>query len=375
MSNILKNNKINIKQIPYILISLFLIIQGCKSNNSSPVQPDPPKDPRTYTWSADTLSMVGSAQVLMRSIWGSSPKDVYAVGHNDQGHGVMWHYDGTSWTDVKLNSTFQGGNILGSLTLRAVYGFSANNIYAVGQHNSSNPNPPPNFLFTSLIIHYDGTAWIEVSLPSVGGGLNAVYGTSSNDIWAGGEDALYHYDGVKWMRDSVLVAVPSGSFFQFTSFASYNSNIYSIGVTIKKSTGEITNYLLKENNTNLAVIDSFQRTQGSKFGSELWASPNGTLYSNFPSLFKYNGTSWSNIFQGRGSITDVKGMSDDNLFITGTNSLVYHFNGTDWKDISSNLSKITNTVYRAVWTDGTEAFIIELPQTGFPQKTVIWHGK
>ena len=375
MSNILKNNKINIKQIPYNLIFLFLIIQGCKSNNSLPLQPDPPKDPRTYTWTADTLAFPGSVQTLMRSIWGSSKNDVYIVGHNSRGFGHMWHYDGTSWTDVKLKVS-QGGNISGSITLSAVYGFSANNIYAVGQHNSSNPNPPPNFLFTSLIIHYNGSVWTEVSLPSVGGGLNAIYGDNSNNIWSGGEDALYHYDGVKWMRDSILVTVPSGSFFQFASFASYNSNIYSIGLTIKSSTGEITEYLFKENNSNLAVIDSFQRIQGWKFGAELWTSSNGTLYSNGPSLFKYNGTSWTNIFQGRGGlITNINGINDNNLFITGNNSLVFHFNGTDWKDISANLSKITNAVYFAVWTDGTEAFIIEQPQTGFPQKTVIWHGK
>jgi len=363
------------KKISYIIISIFITIQGC-SNNSLPVEPEPPKDPRTYTWTADTLSMVGSAQVLMRSIWGSSKNDVYVVGHNDQGGGVMWHYDGNKWTDVKLNSTFQGGNIFGSITLSAVYGFSANNIYAVGNHNSSNPNPPPNFLFTSLIIHYDGSAWTEVSLPSLGDVLLSVYGTSSNNIWTGGTDALYHYDGVKWTRDSILFTVPSGSFFQFSSFASYNSNIYSIGIAYNMNTGEITEYLFKENNSNLAVIDSFQRTQGWKFGAELWTSPNGTLYSNGPSLFKYNGTGWTNIFQGRGGvITDINGINDNNLFITGNNGLAYHFNGTDWKDISANLSKNTNTVYRAVWTDGTEAFIIEIPQTGFPQKTVIWHGK
>ncbi|HED36957.1 MAG TPA: hypothetical protein ENI76_01720, partial [Ignavibacteria bacterium] len=100
MNNIVKNNKIRIKHITYVLISLSFIIQSC-SNGSSPIQPQPPKDPRTYTWTADTLYLVGNAQTLMRRIWGSSPKDVYAVGWADR-NGPMWHYDGNKWTFVKL---------------------------------------------------------------------------------------------------------------------------------------------------------------------------------------------------------------------------------------------------------------------------------
>ena len=117
-------NKIMIKQIPYILIAIFLIIQGCKDSGVDVI---PVKDPRTYTWTADTLAYPGSFQTLMSSIWGSSHNDVYAVGHNSRNFGHMWHYDGTAWTDVKL-STSQGGNIAGPISVSAIYGISANNI-------------------------------------------------------------------------------------------------------------------------------------------------------------------------------------------------------------------------------------------------------
>ncbi len=67
-------------QITYILLSISLIIQGCKDSG---VDVQPVKDPRTYTWTADTLEYPHSAQTLMYRIWGSSFKDVYVVGHND----------------------------------------------------------------------------------------------------------------------------------------------------------------------------------------------------------------------------------------------------------------------------------------------------
>ncbi len=33
-----------------------------------------------------------------------------------QGHGVMWHYDGTKWTNIKL-LTPEGGQISGAIDL------------------------------------------------------------------------------------------------------------------------------------------------------------------------------------------------------------------------------------------------------------------
>jgi len=355
-----------------IVIILFIAIQGC---NSFPVDAQPPKDPRNYTWTSDTLSFSGSAQVLMRSIWGSSTKDVYAVGHNDQSLGVMWHYDGNKWTDVKLNTPFQGGNISGTITLSSIYGFSSNNIYAVGDHFRKDPASPPNLLFTSRIIHFNGSTWIDVNLPSLGGWLNTVYGTSSSNVWTGGHDAIYHYDGVKWTRDSISVIVPSGSFFQLTALSSYNADIYALGLT-DDNAANFTHYFFKENNSNISVIDTFYRANGIKFGNTLWTSKNGSLYSvGHKGVYKYNGSTWSNILKTGPFLSGISGTDDNNIFVVGHLGQAYHFNGTDWKNIADKFSKDSGTLYASVWTDGTEAFILEQPQTGFPQKTVVWHGK
>jgi len=358
------NYKIKNKQkyILEIIIIFFITIQGCKSN-SNPVDIQPPKDPRTYTWTADTLSFSGSAQVLMRSIWGSSAKDVYTVGHNDQSLGVMWHYDGNKWTDVKLNYPFQGGNIIGSISLTSIYGFSSSDIYAVGLGSNN----------LARIIHYNGTAWTDVNLPSVGGWLNTVYGTSSSNVWAGGENALYHFDGSKWTRDSIGVIVPAGSFFQFTALSSYNSDILGLGLT-DDNKANFTQYFLKYYSNKMNVVDSIPRKNGYKFGNVFWKSNTGALYSGSSEVFKFDGVNWTSIFRS-GNVRKISGTNDNNIFVVGDFGLAYHFNGTDWQNIAPMLSKDTRTLYTAVWTDGTEAFIAEQPQTGFPQKTVIWHGK
>ncbi|MGH7600460.1 MAG: hypothetical protein ACREOI_29245, partial [bacterium] len=86
---------------------------GCKKDPASPSQ----KNPRELTWRVDTLAYPGSFQTLLSDIWGSSAKDVYVVGITSASLGSMWHFDGKSWTDVKLSVT-QGGTIAGAIDLR-----------------------------------------------------------------------------------------------------------------------------------------------------------------------------------------------------------------------------------------------------------------
>jgi hypothetical protein len=141
---------INVMRV-FVCVSVFvLFVQlDCKDTLIDP----PIKNPREYTWTIDTLAYPGSFQTLMGDMWASSPSDVYVVGHNDQAFGKMYHYDGKGWTPV--NTPF------GAIDLGAIYGFSANDIWAVGERIDYNPTPPPNFLDSSLIIHFDGSRWTE----------------------------------------------------------------------------------------------------------------------------------------------------------------------------------------------------------------------
>ena len=187
-----------------LIILVIIILSGCDTG----IGVQPLKDPRTYNWTADTLRYPGSYQTLMEDIWANSPRDVYAVGHNSRGaKGIMWHYDGINWSNVHLGIS-EGGLIEGSIDLTSIYGFSSTDIYAVGDRSKDNPNPPPNLIFSSLIIHFDGFVWKEVNTYS-GSALIDIYGKSPSDIWAGGESStLFHYNGSTWERDSINYTAP-----------------------------------------------------------------------------------------------------------------------------------------------------------------------
>ncbi|MBI5217140.1 MAG: hypothetical protein HY960_15395, partial [Ignavibacteriae bacterium] len=143
-----------------LLIILILVSFSCEEDETQPDEtPKPGK--RDYTWTVDTLAYPGSFQTLMQDIWASSPTDVYVVGHNDQNRGQMYHFNGVQWSPVKLLVIEGGGVTTGPIDLGAIYGFAANDIYAVGERIYQNPSPPPNFLDSSLIIHFDGRQWKE----------------------------------------------------------------------------------------------------------------------------------------------------------------------------------------------------------------------
>ena len=358
-----------------IIVVLYVFLSIFNSCSDNTIEIKPVKDPRTYTWTADTLGYPNSFQTLMYDMWGSSPKDVYAVGHNSQNSGLMWHFDGYKWTSVKL-ITSEGGQIDGAIDLKSIYGLSATDIYAVGSRILGyNPNPPPTFESSQLIIHYDGSAWREVNVDR-GDRLVNIYGNSPSDIWSGGlKNTLYHYNGSRWIKDSVNISIPEGFDFQIGHFSSHNSTVY-LGANSNNNKGTSIYYLFKRTNNTWETIDSFyEGNTVENFGPVLNQSKIKSFYSSGNwGVYKYNGTSWDNILRTTNSyITGIWGSGDENLFAVGNRGTVYHYNGTDWKRIEElNDPQID---YWAVWTDGTEAFVAGSIFADGLQKTIVWHGK
>jgi hypothetical protein len=276
---------------------VFILLQfGC---NDNPVEPQF-KDPRSYTWTIDTLAYPGSFQTSMRDIWASSPRDVWIVGHNDQNRGLMWHYDGTNWTDVKLSTT-QGGNIQGPIDLSAIYGFGPDNIFAVGKRIYDNPKPPPNFLDSSLIIHFDGRQWREMRVEN-GRFLRAIWGSSPSQLWVGGvTTTVFQYDGASWKRDSLPVVVQSDGFFVMEAFEGTPSgDVFAIGNTHHNSTATTIHYFFTRRENRWVVVDSFfvapGRIESSWGRQDLWVSPSGVLYSCGAGVHRWNGSRWELLF-------------------------------------------------------------------------------
>jgi hypothetical protein len=351
------------------ILALGVALSTCSKN---PVDPgDNFKHPRQYTWNVDTLSFPGSIQTIMEDVWGSSPENVYVVGHNERGYGKMFLYDGKTWEHIPIPLSA----VPGPFDLSATYGFAADDIWAVGNHIVDNPNPPPTFLHTSLILHYDGMKWQEVKLTEQKSGLSAIWGSSPDDIWASGLDGtVLHYDGLTWQPVSLPIDIQPGvePFYNFFSIAGNSpENVYLLGLESWESTGYITYSLLHWQGSSWVVVDSLQYSDFSN----IWMSPSGRLYATGSKVNIWSGTVWQEFYDFPGFVSiDISGTDDDNLMVVGraNGGVVAHYDGSDWFRYEE--LQLSNLEYTDIWTDGKEVFITGY-MFGFPQNTVVLHGK
>src|SRR6185295_19103241 len=103
--------------------------------------------------------------VSFSCVWGSGPNDVWAGGLN----GVLYWWDGQSWTTALSNTTG---------TIWAMWGSGANDVWA-GVRDGS-------------FLHFDGGGWRKVASP-VSGAINSIWGTGPSDVWANTNDTILHY--------------------------------------------------------------------------------------------------------------------------------------------------------------------------------------
>ena len=104
-------------------------------------------DPATGDFTRHTTP--GTARLF--GIWGPAADDLWAVGGdplNPETGGVVWHFDGETWTAVDLGAVRPAG----VPQLFKVWGRSATDVYAVG--------------FRGIVLHFDGQAWREVDTPN-----------------------------------------------------------------------------------------------------------------------------------------------------------------------------------------------------------------
>ena len=194
--------------------------------------------------------------VALFSVSAVSATDVWAVGRDltaKLGKTLVLHWDGKAWTQVPSPSPSAPDN-----QLFAVHMTSATDGWAVGLGSGSLGAD------VTLVLHWDGTAWTQVSSPSFGlsnGGsqLAAVSALTGSDAWAsglvftngGGEGTLLlHWNGMAWTR----VAAPSpspggatgGSFLNGVAMVA-TADVWSAGGTFFDSTGREQTLLLHWN--------------------------------------------------------------------------------------------------------------------------------
>jgi hypothetical protein len=209
---------------------------------------------------AFTWTDEASATQLL-GIGGSGPNDVVAVGL-DGTTGVVLHFNGTSWTKLTVPST--------TVILRSVYVIDAMSAWAVGNQGA-------------IVRRVNGT-W-EVSSPQISG-LKPL-----NGIWGAGDDAFA-------VSDAPMNAVDP--------------------------------LILRFENQTWGVVSGLDAFSGLNLSS-VWSADGQVFVTGAQgTLLRFDGTSWtSNVVGTTLDLDAISGTSPSNVLAVGVSGNIFRYTGQD----------------------------------------------
>jgi hypothetical protein len=275
------------------------------------------------------------------SVAATDANNVWAAGlHPDSS--LIVHWNGTAWTQSFSSSL---GYFIGVAT------DSRTDAWAVGGTNWFSPS-------STLIEHWNGTAWTHVPSPSPDGGgyLNGVTAISRTDAWAVGLIAsggpgnsgatttplIEHWDGTSWTQVPCPIPASGG---QFTSVSATSpTDVWAVG-----STGD---------SSQQALIEHWDGTA--------WALvPAPSLPGIGNSLRSVDATSSADVW--------AVGTTD---FTNHQQPLILHWNGTAWQQVASNSGSPDAQLNSVATISGSNAWAVGMtrPSTCNPEcETLILH--
>jgi hypothetical protein len=151
--------------------------------------------PLAYRWSGGAWAAMptpsGAGAYEFGHVKTFSATEAWAVGASSTtGTPAANYWNGTSWTSVPTPTLTTLG-----LTMNAISGSSGQDVWAVGLAQSSGYR---HVVRNSVAMHYNGTSWTAVSVPETQGLLDIAV-TSPTNAWATGfNGSVLHWDGTSW---------------------------------------------------------------------------------------------------------------------------------------------------------------------------------
>jgi hypothetical protein len=137
-------------------------------------------------WNGKDWTVVGApVTATLRAVWGSKPDDVWAVGEG----AAIYHFAGSGWQPVPIEPYDTGDPekpYVVKSTLLAVWGGKPNDVWAAGE---------PDQQGKGVLVHWDGAKWEYVPvMQGEGRTFRAIWGWSEKAVlFAGSQGMVYRY--------------------------------------------------------------------------------------------------------------------------------------------------------------------------------------
>jgi hypothetical protein len=316
------------------------------------------------TWSKVASPTPGSKYTTLTGVSADSPADAWAVGNYGNATctsstNVILHWNGTAWSQVASPNPGAACNYLNGVTA-----ISPTDAWAVGQSCAVAINT-----CSTLILHWNGTAWSKVASPSPGPGgyypLTAVTADSPTDAWATGYYCtisscatramlFLHWNGTAWSQVKTPNPGP-GIYYPSSVSADSPTDAWATGLycTTTNSCDVEHTLILHWNGTAWSKVAS-PRPGPARNGlngvtaispTDAWAvggycaphaCPDSTTL-----ILHWNGTAWSRVTSpdpgAENGLGAVSATTPSNVWAVGfddADALTLHWNGTAWSETS-----------------------------------------
>ena len=219
--------------------------------------------------------------------------------------------------------------------LSAIWGSSTQDIWAVGQASLS----------TYGIWHFNGTSW-EKYHQTPGGGLSGLWGTANNNIWLGNVGGLlWHFNGSEWVFHSKLKIEGYEEFCIQKIWGLSENEIYLLGAKTygENPVEELGIFKYDGNSWKRINIPKLAKNgfviYKDRAGDILFLT---TEYGNNKiSLYSWNGITLNTIFESENQRLQLRRLGEKTVIIYG-NKIYQYVNGKpelikDYSGVQGNL--------------------------------------
>jgi hypothetical protein len=266
-----------------------------------------------YTWQEFTIGDAGFNNSLY-DVWGTDEYNVWAVGTvmiSDTAYGVL-KWNGVEWKGVKK---------IGGVS--AIYGFSNNEVWAVGGAVEKWDGVKWNRIDVSII---NGHVTIKDSILFYNNPYTSIWGTSSSNLYLGNAwGKIIHWDGSKATLTTVQGERGISDIWGFSE-----NEIYAVVGAPFTAGGQVFYYngsswvLIIDINANIGTINF----NGNLLS--IWGTDDEYLFVGGSYLYSRISNLWSDLGRQRDVIQKIRGLNSNNVFAVGLAGFAKHFNGIDW---------------------------------------------
>jgi hypothetical protein len=262
---------------------------------------------------------------------------------------------------------------------------SKNNAWALGGSDESYGNGTTQ---QAEAVHWNGSDWSKVTLPTAKDFIVAASAPAANDIWAVTHQGGYilHYNGSKW---TVAHQLPNGPTELTDVVALSSTNVWVFG-----GSGEEAGYGTWHFNGSKWTREG-GNVLGASFASAVSASNIWAVGSSGDApenqILHYTGSTWqkvsSSAFSGLEGFNSITSLSASSVWLTawggnsGFNSYLLHYNGHVFSKVkvpwSMNTGRVVSDGAGGIWFSGLSStgqdYAVHVTAKGAMSRTEVSH--